>query len=77
MWVSHVLGRAIVVPPNSAHGIFNALLFTRGTDFAVWLGLGGAALLCELGMCQAVLLPITPGALEGVRVLKRRTSGLP
>ena len=37
----------------------------------------GAALLCELGTCQAVLFPITPGALEGVRVLNRRTSGLP
>ena len=37
----------------------------------------GAALLCELGACQAVLLQITPGALEGVRVFNRRTGGLP
>ena len=37
----------------------------------------GAALLRELETCQAVLLPITPGALEGVRVFNRRTGGLP
>ena len=38
---------------------------------------GGATLLCELGTCQAVLLPITLGALEGVRVFNHRTGGLP
>ena len=37
----------------------------------------GAALLCELGTCQAVLLQITSGVLDGVRVFNRRTGGLP
>ena len=37
----------------------------------------GATLLRELGTCQAVLLQITPGALDGVRVFNHRTGGLP
>ena len=37
----------------------------------------GAALLCELGTCQEVLLQITPGVLDGVRVFNHRTGGLP
>ena len=37
----------------------------------------GVALLCELGTCQAVLLQITPGALDSVRVFNHRTGGLP
>ena len=37
----------------------------------------GAALLCDLGTCQEVLLQITPGALDGVRVFNHRTGGLP
>ena len=41
-----------------------------------WAGVG-AALLCELGACQAVLLHITPGALDGVRVFNHRTGRLP
>ena len=36
----------------------------------------GAAFLRVLGTCQVVLLQITPGALEGVRVFNRRTGGL-
>ena len=37
----------------------------------------GAALLCELGTCQVVLLLITPGALDGVRTFNGRTGELP
>ena len=37
----------------------------------------GSAFLCELGTCQAVLLQITPGALDGVPVFNHRTIGLP
>ena len=37
----------------------------------------GAALLCELRTCQTVLLQITSGALDGVRVFNHRTGGLP
>ena len=36
----------------------------------------GAALLCELGTCQAVLLQITPGALDDIRVFNHQTGGL-
>ena len=47
-------------------------------EFCCLAGTGvGAALLCELGTCEAVLLQITPGALDGVRVFNHRTSGLP
>ena len=37
----------------------------------------GAALLRLLGSCQAVLLPITPGALDSVRSFSGRTGELP
>ena len=37
----------------------------------------GAALLCELGTCQAVLLQITPGALDSVWLFEGRTGELP
>ena len=79
MRLSRVLGRAVVVPlPTYAHGIFQCVVMYAWHGFRRLAGTRvGAALLCELGMCQAVLLPITPGALEGVRVFNRRTSGLP
>ena len=37
----------------------------------------GAALLRLLGTCQAVLLWVTPGALDGVRTFNGRTGELP
>ena len=44
----------------------------------LFVGVGvGAALLHLLGTCQAVLLWVTPGALDGVRSFSGRTGELP
>ena len=49
-----------------------------GHGFSHLAGTGvGAALLCELRTCQAVLLQITLGALDCVRMFNHRTGGLP
>ena len=65
--------RAVVVPPSPPMPMVflmrNYVRVARVSPFG--LGRGGGALLYKLGTCQEVLLPITPGALEGVRVLRR------
>ena len=77
--LSRVLGRAAVVPPSPpVPMVFLMRNYVRVARISpLGWDRGGGALLCELGTCQEVLLPITPGVLEGVRVLNRRTGGLP
>ena len=73
MRLSRVLGRAVVVPPSPpvpmVFLIRNYVRVARISPFG-W-DWGGGHIAMRLGACQAVLLPITLGALEGVRVFNR------
>ena len=78
MRLSRVLGRAVVVPPHLCPWYFQCIIMYAWHGFRRLAGtVVGAALLCEFRTCQAVLLQITPGALDGVRVFNHRTGGLP
>ena len=70
MRLSRVLGRVVVVPPPSSMPmVFQCVIMYTWHGLCRLAGTGvGAALLCELGACQAVLLQITLGTLDGVWV---------
>ena len=71
-------GRAVMVPLPLCPWYFQSVVMDAKYWCRLFARVGvGAGLLRLLGTCQAVLLWVTPGALDGVRTFNGRTRELP